>query len=100
MKDSVKPASEASPIVAAIGHVLLGALAGAASMAVLPHRLVANPPMAGLSLILSPLGNGLVMQAIGRWWDTHPDDRPALFTFRAGAIFAFAMALVRFLWLR
>jgi len=87
-------------MLAAMGHLLLGALAGAASLAVIPHRLVPSSPLPGLSLVLSPLGNGIVMQAIGRWWDTRPDDRPALFTFTAGAIFAFAMALVRVLWFR
>jgi hypothetical protein len=40
------------------------------------------------------------MQAIGRRWDDRPEDRPALFSFRAGVLFACAMALVRFLWLR
>ena len=91
---------ESSPIFAAIGHLLMGAGAGAISLVVLPHRVVPHSPLPGLSLVLSPLANGVVMHAIGRRWNDYPNDRPALFSFRAGVLFAFAMALVRFLRLR
>src|SRR5262249_25858047 len=67
---------------------------------VLPHRLVPYSPVPGLSLILSPLGNGIVMHLIGRRWNDRPSDRPALFTFGAGFLFGFGVGLGRFVWLR
>ena len=36
---------------------------------------------------------------IGEFWREHGRDRPTLFSFRAGAILAFGMALVRFVYL-
>jgi hypothetical protein len=99
LRDSVRPARESRPLLAGIGHFLLGTLAGGVSLGIIPHRLVPQSPLPGLSLLLSPLGNGLVMHAVGRWWDDRPSDRPSVFTFSAGAIFAFGMALVRFVWL-
>ena len=98
--DSLRRESESRPVLAAIGHLLLGALAGAISLLAVPHRLVPRSSLPGLSVVLSPLANGIVMHAIGRRWDDRPNDRPAPFTFRAGVLFGFAMALVRFVWLR
>lgn len=98
--DSLQRESESRPILAAIGHMLLGALAGVISLLAVPHRLAPRSPVPGLSVVLSPLANGIIMHAIGRRWDDRPNDRPAPFTFRAGVLFAFAMALVRFVWLR
>ena len=94
------PERGSSPFVSAVRHLLLGAFTGAISLFVLPHRLVPYSPVPGLSLILSPLGNGIVMHLIGRRWNDRPSDRPALFTFGAGFLFGFGMALVRFVWLR
>jgi hypothetical protein len=47
--------------------------------------------------VLSPIGTGIAMHWIGEFWRER--GRPALFSFRAGAIFAFGMALVRFVYL-
>jgi hypothetical protein len=56
--------------------------------------------MPGLSLVLAPIGTGVVaMHGLGEFWLRRGMDRPALFSFRAGAIFAFGMALVRFVYL-
>ena len=64
------------------------------------HRSLVPPgPLPGLSLIVSPLVTGLVMQTIGDMVADRDGDRPVLFSFRAGAIFAFGMALVRFAYL-
>jgi hypothetical protein len=46
-----------------------------------------------------PLGTGVAMHWIGEFWVQRQKDRPALFSFRAGALFAFGMALVRFIYL-
>ena len=66
----------------------------------LPTRVIAGRrPFRGVSLLLSPLGTGLAMHILGEFWSNRGKERPALFSFRAGAAFAFGMALVRFLYL-
>jgi hypothetical protein len=60
------------------------------------QRLTPYYPLPGLSLVLSPIATGIAMHWIGEFWSDRGRDRPALFTFGAGALFAFGMALVRF----
>ena len=88
-----------SPILAGVGHLLLGHLAGGLSLLLIPQSLVPPGPLPGLSLVLSPLITGSVMQTIGDLVAERRSERPVLFTFRAGALFAFGMALVRFAYL-
>lgn len=95
---SVRSERQANPILAGIGHLLLGMTAGVVSLFILPSRVTPRSPLPGLSLILSPIGTGLVMDRIGEWWRERGNDRPVLFSFRAGATFAFGMALVRFVY--
>jgi hypothetical protein len=76
----------------------MGLVAGVLSLLLFGSRLTQRGPIPGLSLVASPLGTGLAMHWLGEFWREREKDRPALFTFRAGAIFAFGMALVRFLY--
>lgn len=85
--------------VADIGHFGLGLVAGAVSVLVFSWRFIAPGPFPGISLLLSPLGTGLAMHVIGEWWRNRGKEAPPMFSFRGGAIFAFGMALVRFLYL-
>jgi hypothetical protein len=86
------------PVAAGIGLVLLGAGLGGLSVAIWPHRFLGEGPLPGVSLIVSPLANGLAWEAIGRW--RHRRDRPRTYlsTFWGAALFAFSVAAVRF-WL-
>jgi hypothetical protein len=77
----------------------MGCIAGVLSLLLFGRRLTRPGLFPGISLIVSPLGTGLVMHWLGEFWRERGKDRPALFTFRAGAIFAFGMALLRFLYL-
>jgi hypothetical protein len=86
------------PVAAAIGLLILGAALGGISVLVWPYRVVASGPLPGLSLILSPVINGLLADAIGSWRDHHDRPRTYLSTFWGGALFAFGMAGIRF-WL-
>lgn len=90
---------ESTPLLAGIGHFLTGLCAGGLSLLIFGRALIAHPLIPGVSLILSPIGTGMAMRAIGEYWVERGRDRPALFSFRAGAIFAFGMALVRFVYL-
>jgi hypothetical protein len=85
------------PIVAGISVLLLGALLGEVSCWVWPHRIVGPGPYPGLSLLISPLVNGLLADAFGAWRERHGRSRSYLATFWGGALFAFGMAGARFL---
>lgn len=98
LKDSTSPEREANPLLAGTGHLLLGIFAGIFSLLVVPRRLAPHSPWPGVSLVLSPIGTGIAMHWIGEFWRERGQDRPILFSFRAGAICAFGMALVRFLY--
>jgi hypothetical protein len=75
---------------------LVGVLIGAISTLIVGHRLTPVSPWPGVSLVLAPLGTGLVMRRLGDVWEERGKSRPILFSFRAGAIFAFGLALARF----
>jgi hypothetical protein len=83
-----------------VGVLLWGALAGFASALIFPHRLLgARSPVPGLSVLLAPLVAGTAMQWFGDWRRSRGRETTGLATFRGGALFAFGMALVRFLML-
>jgi hypothetical protein len=88
------------PVVAGIGLLLIGAILGGASCWVWPHRLVGPGPYPGLSLVISPVVNGLLSDAFGAWRERHGRSRSYLATFWGGALFAFGMAGARFLFFR
>ena len=96
-KESFRRRTRAHPVVAAIGVVLMGALAGLLSWWILPGRIVQRGPIPGLSLVISPIVSGLVMDRWGDWRESRGAERSFVATFWGGALFAFAMALVRFL---
>jgi hypothetical protein len=82
--------------LAAIGHVLMGAVAGVVSLLILRREMVAHLVIPGASLILAPACTGALLELLGRWWVRRGNVRMALFTFWGGFCFAFGMALVRF----
>ena len=90
--------SEANLFLAGLGVLIGGAAAGVITSLLWPTRIVRPGPIRGLSLVLSPLISGLVMERYGQWRETRGEARPFIATFWGGALFAFAMALVRFLW--
>ena len=97
--DSMRPARKPRPVLARFGQFLMGLVAGILSLLVFGRRLVPRPVVPGLSLVLAPIGTGIAMHWMGEWRRERGRDRPALFSFWAGAIFAFGMALVRFVYL-
>ena len=84
-------------LMAAIGIAVLGGVAGVITSLALPSPLIQHRPIPGMSLILSPIVTGAMMEAYGRW-RTHRGGHPSyVATFWGGALFAFVMALVRYL---
>jgi hypothetical protein len=99
LKPSERPHRVITPVLAATGYFVMGICAGILSLFIVPRRLVSDSLLPGVSLMLAPLGTGLAMHWLGERWRDRGREPPALFSFRAGAIFAFGMALVRFVYM-
>jgi hypothetical protein len=84
--------------LAAIGHVLMGGIAGAISLLVLRREVVAHLLIPGTSLIVAPICTGALLELLGRWWVRRGNVRMVLFTFWGGFSFALGMAVVRFVY--
>ena len=85
-----------SPALRVVAHALLGALMGLLSLLVLQRHLIRDPTMRLVNLAVSPWAAGAVMA----FWRKHRRRIPAFSRrvhFAAGALFAFAFALARFL---
>ena len=88
----------ANPWIAVVVYLCLGAVAGFETADLLPHRLFpVKQAFAGFSLLLAPLGMGLLMQFFGSWKRRHGRDSSWLATFWGGALFAFSTALARWI---
>ena len=81
---------------AGTGIAVLGGLAGLITSFLLPARILEPGPVQGASLFLSPLIAGLLMDRYGQWREGRGLARSYVSTFWGGALFAFSMALVRF----
>ena len=88
--------SKSGPVFAALSQLLFGSAAGVLSVLIAPSRVLPHAPVPGISLVVSPLVTGATMQWIGDFWRDRGRPAPALFSFRAGATFAYGMALARF----
>ncbi|GAB3403499.1 hypothetical protein NX774_20845 [Massilia agilis] len=88
---------EPTPWLAAIGYVILGALAGLVSVFLVPP-LLAGMHLRLANLALTPVFAGAVMVLIGAWRRRREQVVVRLDSFAYGYLFALSMALVRF-WL-
>ena len=85
-------------IVALIFIPLLGTLIGLFLSNMIPERILPKPSVPGISLFVSPLIAGLLMKLFGDWRRSQGHEPTMIATFWGGALFAFSMALMR--WLR
>ena len=88
-----------NPVLAALGYAVLGVLAGALSIQVLPHPLVHRQHPSrfhGISLVVSPVITGFAMSALGSILRRHGKKVVPIESFWFGFAFALGMALVRF----
>lgn len=79
------------------GAAILGALAGWLSLLVFPRSYLADPTLRLANLAVAPLVIGGIMALIGRRRLKKGEEPSQLERFFGGALFAFAMAGVRFL---
>jgi hypothetical protein len=84
------------PEIAAFGYALFGALAGVASLWLMPNLFIESKPIRFANLIITPLLSGLMMGWVGSWRRRHDRNTVRIESFAYGFCFAFAMAVVRF----
>lgn len=85
-------------VTALIFIPLLGALIGLFLSNMIPHRILPKLSLPGISLFVSPLIAGLLMKLFGDWRRSQGHEPTMIATFWGGALFAFSLALMR--WLR
>jgi hypothetical protein len=93
--ESLRRRRRAHPVLAFLGATLLGGAVGLVTSLIWPTRFFEPGPLPGVSVIISPLVTGLAMHHYGRWRNGKGS---FLATFWGGALFAFGMASVRFIW--
>ena len=93
-----KDSETRSPVLALIGYAAGGAALGGLSLLIVPRPLVGAVGFRGVSLVVSPLLAGAAMTGLG-WLRRRQGKRLLrLDKFAYGAVFAFGMSLVRFLY--
>ena len=87
----------ASPIMAAIGYLIYGAIAGALSL-LLPKVFIIAKSLRVANLIVTPIACGFLMAWLGRLRERRGAETIRLDTFMYGYLFAMSMAVVRYIW--
>ena len=85
-----------NPVLAGIGYSLIGLIFGGLSLLIFPNSFIRSENFHGINLIITPVVSGLGMSALG--WLRRRQGEPVLRldSFLYGFLFAFMMALVRF----
>jgi hypothetical protein len=97
---TVAEATKDNRVLAGLMYALLGVLAGAVSILVLPHPLIhrEHPTrLHGISLLISPIVAGLGMSAVGRILRRRGKKVAPVESFGFGFLFALGMAFIRLL---
>lgn len=84
------------PILAALGYLFLGFIAGWISLGLFPTLFISSHAFQLANLFLLPIFAGAAMSALGRWRSARGDAPLRIDTFLYGFIFAFSMSAVRF----
>ena len=87
-----------NPVIAGIGYCLLGLILGGVSLLFFPRSFVRSETVHGINLLITPVLSGLAMSAVGRLRKQQGKALLRLDSFIYGFLFAFMMALVRFVY--
>ena len=87
-----------NPILASIGYLLWGGIIGVVTVIIFPTLMIKNATLRILNIIISPIMAGLAMSAVGSWRKRMGQDLLRIDSFLYGALFAFGLAIVRYLY--
>lgn len=93
VRESLRP--QPNPVLAVIGYLLLGLIAGGLSLLLAPRFLIAEE-LRVLNLAFAPVLAGLAMAALGAWRAGRGQELVRLDRFFYGYLFALTIAAVRF----
>jgi hypothetical protein len=96
LADTLK--SPKNPVLSIFGFMLWGAMAGGISLLMFPNSPIADPLLRRVNLFTTPILAGALMTIVGRVRSKRAQSLVRLDRFGYAFIFAFAMALVRFIW--
>ena len=86
-----------SSLLALVGYLLFGIIAGGLSLLIFPRSFVRSERMHGINLLVTPLLAGLAMSGLGWLRNRQGKQLIKLDSFSYGFVFALGMALIRFL---
>ena len=84
------------PLLAFLGYMAAGAIAGAVSLGIFPQLFINSPSLRIANLVLTPLLTAAVMALLGGWRLKRGEMLLRLDRFGYAYIFALCMALVRY----
>jgi hypothetical protein len=87
-----------NPILASIGYLLWGGVIGVVTIVIFPSLMIKNPVFRVLNLIITPIIAGVSMSVLGSLRKRKGQDLLRIDSFFYGALFAFGLAIVRFLY--
>ena len=89
--------SNPDPWLAVVGYTFLGTTAGALSVWLVPSLLISSSRLRIINILATPLAAGALMSVLGAWRRKRGEGLIRLNRFAYAFVFAFAMALVRFM---
>lgn len=92
-----EPPETQNSYLATIGHAVFGLALGGLSLVFFPHRLAHPSKIHGVSLIISPVIAGSLLSLTGALLRKRDKKAMQIESFGYGFVFAFGIALVRFL---
>jgi hypothetical protein len=92
-----EPAERQHSLVATIGYAAFGLVLGGLSLVFVPYRLAPPSKIHGASLIISPVITGALLSCTGALLRKRDKKTTQIESFGYGFVFAFGIALVRFL---
>lgn len=98
VKEVFRNSGPTNPVLAAIGYWILGIGAGWISLFLLSSSLLHHAVARAANLLMTPIAAGLIMALIGAWRRRKDQELIRLDRFSYGFLFAFGMALIRYIW--
>jgi hypothetical protein len=89
-----------NPVLSTVGCFLWGSIAGGISLLIMPAAFIDSRTLRLVNLFLTPVAVGIIMALLGRLRARKGAPLVQLDHFGYAFTFAFAMALVRYLWAR
>ncbi len=95
-KQTMEP-EKCMPVIAFFGYGILGVFVGGLSLLAFPHPFIRSTRFHGIGLFITPLLTGLAMSGMGWLRKRQGTVVLRIDTFSYGFIFAFGIALIRFI---